>query len=602
MIFTREQLPDDVDPAETMQLLLKPLPATVGDGQGGHYRPSVCVVVGAQTTFCYGMEVGDDKTAPFELAAGLVAQAKKAYGPGSAIHWQVADPELATALRAKPHLQSAIIEVVKSVEAAEEMLAQMAEHMAPSPIPSPMKQPEVSVERMAAFADAAAIFHAAALWDKLHDDDVIEIARPKAPKGMKLCSIMGAAKQVQGIAFYGDWNAYDQMQSSDGDMEKMTRTPHWAMMFYSPNEMPPDDAELWDNHGLRLTADDQAPILLSHQGSPQSVNRPDAARLAFVEGLCRALGSTTEAEIDSGQWEKKVQTADGSQTYRLRMAQPGLETPGDYSDLSPQEHAMQLCFASTEVSSRQELHMLNKALKLDPDCAEAYNMLARREADVDKASVVYRKAIEAGRRSLGEEPFNDPDYPFWLDVETRPLLRAMYGLAEALLAKGEDDEPVKLLREILRLNRNDNLGARHDLVSILMELKQYDEARQIIEKDYPSDFTPLWPMAMALIEFNKGNEDKAREHLLAVHAINPYVLPTMIDPEDDLQNLDGYVQHGSQSEADEVVDLIQNAWFQDQKSMIWLAMEIPPLVASHSKPRKSTKKKSTKKSKNPKRN
>ena len=47
--------------------------------------------------------------------------------------------------------------------------------------------------------------------------------------------------------------------------------------------------------------------------------------------------------------------------------------------------------------------LIEQALALDPDNADAYNYLASVERDVDKSLAIYRQAVEAGERALGEE-------------------------------------------------------------------------------------------------------------------------------------------------------------------------------------------------------
>lgn len=51
--------------------------------------------------------------------------------------------------------------------------------------------------------------------------------------------------------------------------------------------------------------------------------------------------------------------------------------------------------------------MIEQALELDPANADAYNYLASVERDVDKSLAIYRQAVEAGERALGDKFFEE---------------------------------------------------------------------------------------------------------------------------------------------------------------------------------------------------
>jgi tetratricopeptide (TPR) repeat protein len=133
----------------------------------------------------------------------------------------------------------------------------------------------------------------------------------------------------------------------------------------------------------------------------------------------------------------------------------GVEAPPPATD---KERAIDLCHQAREQHSRRELQLIREGLRLDPDCAEAYVMLAQRESDPAEAEKLYRQGVEAGRRSLGEEAFRDPEYAFWGLLESRPSMRALFGVGDVLEMQGRAEEAADVFADVLRLNPGDNQG------------------------------------------------------------------------------------------------------------------------------------------------
>src|SRR5690606_13373628 len=158
------------------------------------------------------------------------------------------------------------------------------------------------------------------------------------------------------------WKSFDALL----DARTALKGQRWSLIFFEPDQMPPEDAELWEEHGLRVAEDESAPLLLRYKNRGTDVDRPDAARLAFVEGLCRALAQTAEADLDAGRWEKQVSTFDGPAVYRLSL--PGMleEVPPMPTLEEPRQQALELCVMAREVAPRRSLQLLREALKLDP--------------------------------------------------------------------------------------------------------------------------------------------------------------------------------------------------------------------------------------------
>lgn len=73
-----------------------------------------------------------------------------------------------------------------------------------------------------------------------------------------------------------------------------------------------------------------------------------------------------------------------------------------------------------------------------------------------QALEAYALGVQAGKRALGPEPFEEDVGHFWGITETRGYMRARAGLAQCLWELGEHQAAIAHYKELLRLNPNDN--------------------------------------------------------------------------------------------------------------------------------------------------
>ncbi|MBU3955798.1 SEC-C domain-containing protein [bacterium] len=162
------------------------------------------------------------------------------------------------------------------------------------------------------------------------------------------------------------------------------------------------------------------------------------------------------------------------------------------------------------------IKLAEKALKICPDCADAYNLLAEETAcSIEEEKALYEKAVKAGERALGKKIFKNNIGSFWGFIETRPYMRARAGLARCLWELGEHEQAIKHYREMLILNPGDNQGIRYVLVSCLGTLGRFEELEELLcGSEYDGDWSPHWLYTKALLIFRKeGRSEKAEEKL-----------------------------------------------------------------------------------------
>ena len=112
-----------------------------------------------------------------------------------------------------------------------------------------------------------------------------------------------------------------------------------------------------------------------------------------------------------------------------------------------------------------------------PGLAEAYSELA--ELRPAAAGQLHELALEAASLTLG--PGFEKHYKglFWADHDSRPYMRALYGIAGAALERGDRPAAEAHWTRMLKLCPNDNLGVRYLLVNELLKRGAHDEAGRL---------------------------------------------------------------------------------------------------------------------------
>ena len=217
------------------------------------------------------------------------------------------------------------------------------------------------------------------------------------------------------------------------------------------------------------------------------------------------------------------------------------------------------------------IELAEKALKISPDCADAWVLLAEETAESpEQALELYRKGVEAGERALGAEKFDEHAGHFWRRLETRPYMRARFGLAECLWVMAQRDAAIGHYNAMLELNPNDNQGIRYVLLTCLMSAGDYAAARELIKK-YEGDVCADWAYTRALLVFiQSGDNPESRTHRKAAIAVNKYV-PSYLSGRRKLPVIPPeYIQIGDKSEAANYVLGNREVWRKTPGSIPWL--------------------------------
>jgi len=248
---------------------------------------------------------------------------------------------------------------------------------------------------------------------------------------------------------------------------------------------------------------------------------------------------------------------------------------GDFPEYEPQtaiERAQDKMYdAWAETSPRRRVRLAKEALKISPDCADAYVLLAEQTAKtVEEALDLYQAGVAAGERSLGEDTFEKATGHFWDIIETRPYLRALLGLAQAHIELGNTGEGIAALRRIIELNPNDNQGARYELLSVLLETGETAEVHKLLRR-YKDDITSAWAYGRALVTFlEHGNTRHSRANLQDALHRNIYFPSYLLGALPLPNNHPEYMEIGEPSEGRNLYYVQGPAWAAHEKAIEWL--------------------------------
>lgn len=241
------------------------------------------------------------------------------------------------------------------------------------------------------------------------------------------------------------------------------------------------------------------------------------------------------------------------------------------------KQAQDLIYEAWEASTaKRRIALAEKALALSPLCADAYVVLAQHaKRGSDKEFDLWRRGVEAGKKALGEVAFTECVGEFWGILETRPYMRARCGLVRALWARGARGEAIDHLRDMLRLNPNDNQGARYVLAALLVEAER-DEDLAMLLKDYPDDGAAVWSWTAALLAFRRAGDSKESGTLLTQALADNGHVPGYLFGERPLPKLlPAYISAGDEDEAIHYVVDFRTGWVNTPGAIDWLRVHAP---------------------------
>ncbi|WP_318614882.1 YecA family protein [Sporosarcina sp. YIM B06819] len=161
------------------------------------------------------------------------------------------------------------------------------------------------------------------------------------------------------------------------------------------------------------------------------------------------------------------------------------------------------------------------ALEIGPNNPDALLLQAEIEQDPVVAAELYEKAIHFASSTF--EPGENP----WQNIPNRPFMRAAFAYGAYLFSEGDYHEAAGVFLDLVKLNWNDNQGARYEAVASLIHAGRYNEAAEIMvryEKGSQHDATYLYLDWKLELEASKGESAEADGMLKLAAKANSHVI------------------------------------------------------------------------------
>lgn len=202
----------------------------------------------------------------------------------------------------------------------------------PAPAPGVMTGKGVTVERVRAFAEAAAEFFGARPWERFGSEVLWRVEPKPRTAPLSHFTLMGGAGETYGLGFLSSAADMTRMSELDDPSEFImsnTRTL-WSIIFGALDELPEADAALWEEESLPAAGDEGYPLAAGITPTGR-VQRPTKEQLSYLEAVLRAAARLTPEIVREGGTEFEVATFDGPRVIKLRvaMSMPDFLEPGD---------------------------------------------------------------------------------------------------------------------------------------------------------------------------------------------------------------------------------------------------------------------------------
>lgn len=597
-------------PFETWQVAAVRLPGWLPRTGGEPFRPWVALCASLESGKVVPTEPGPEDEIPSLLMDAVIRASRKWRSRPARV--QIADGAGAEALEGLLAPFGVAIEVRPDLPELSQRVEALSQRLGlEDPRPGPLTGAGVTLERLAAFARAAAGFLEASGWRHLSHEDRVRIEAPEVEADLR-CFVLDrqGGRTAPELYFFPDPEDLPlDAGAGDDPWEE-----EWEVNFLRPWAAPSADANLWEEHGLPWAGSGFISVAGFWQDG--AFRRPDRRQLAFFEGLLAALAATREEDLDAGRWEKRVTTAEGPIRFVLTLPDllepeeerpPGVEIvwrvlersmrgmrkllasgdsplemdedgvlsfSGPIESLpdepdTPEGHAEVLLDRAYAARGRRAVLLARQALEVWPDCADAYNLLGERAPDPESAGRLFELGMAAGERALGPAAFAEAAGHFWGVLETRPYMRARRGLAESLAERKRYAEAAEHFQEMLRLNPEDNQGVRHSLVNVLIALDRGAEAGELLDR-YAEDHLALLEYPRALLRF-RAEEDspEAKRALKRAVQANRFV-PGFLLRTRGVTEEPSHFAPGRQEEAALYIVLSLDTWAGTEGALDWL--------------------------------
>ncbi len=161
--------------------------------------------------------------------------------------------------------------------------------------------------------------------------------------------------------------------------------------------------------------------------------------------------------------------------------------------------------ASSEESSKE---LAELAYKTSQECFEALNMWYNLEEDQNKKLSILNEGISYEEEKLKRLGYFEDEYigKFYDEIETRNYLRILRNKIDVLLFVGRIGLAKEICLDVLKLNKNDDLGVRYVLLGIYAYQENEKKLLELKNQLNEDSIETLLPLLILYYKLDKMNE------------------------------------------------------------------------------------------------
>ena len=200
-------------------------------------------------------------------------------------------------------------------------------------------------------------------------------------------------------------------------------------------------------------------------------------------------------------------------------------------------------------SKTQAIKYAKEAYDMCPDCFDAILFQVNLENNPLKISKLLEEGLKFEKERLEDNGYFEKDNigHFYGIFETRPYIRGLFAKANYLILDGKIKQARDVCKEILKLNENDNTGARYLLMAIYAFLEEENDMLKLYKKYAEENLEMLFPLF--ILYYKLGNDKKAKEYLERINKANPDFVKFFKGTMKENKNVpEGYYSKGDSSE------------------------------------------------------
>ena len=205
--------------------------------------------------------------------------------------------------------------------------------------------------------------------------------------------------------------------------------------------------------------------------------------------------------------------------------------------------------AQNAKTEKEAIKLAKKAYEKSKECFDAILFQCDLEENGIKRMKLLDEGLEFEKNRLTKEKYFDKENigHFYGIFETRPYIRGLVIKAEYLLEEGKISQAENVCREVLRLNENDNMGARYLLMAIYATLEKENDMLKLYKKYPEEDLEMMFPLFA--LYYKLGNDKKAKKYLNRVDKCNSNFVKFFNGTIKESKNVSsGYYSRGDSSE------------------------------------------------------